>query len=77
MFLSVDKGYLGGKTFNFPQKYEKVATNFTADLGSYLHFKDVDLVLVKCFMPEGTQKAIDSPWDEKMNRSKSIQNVQM
>ena len=71
MFLTIDKFWDDSVSLVFPKKYEQEARNRTADIGSYLHFKHGDEVLIRHFTPSAAARAIESPWNDELQRAES------
>lgn len=61
MFLTLDKYWDNSVSLVFPRKYEKEARDRIADLGSYLHHKYGDQVLIRHFTPAAAARAIQAP----------------
>lgn len=74
MFIGIDEFWDGSTSFIFPKIFEAEARNRIADLGSYLYFHNGELgekVLLRHFTPAAAARAIQSPWNEELQRAES------
>lgn len=71
MFIGIDKCWDDSTSIIFPKIYMKEAKNRIADLGSYLHFKHGDQILLLHFTPSAAARAVQSPWNEDLQCAES------